>query len=250
MMRHPPKPTRTAPLFPHQPPFQGDRKACTWTSECPPAAGETRGGYIARIGAPNAGKSTLLNRLVGAKVAIVSPKVQTTRTRVLGITMEGASQLVFVDTPGIFAPMRRLERAMVAAAWEGADDADLVILLVDASARLRPETGAIVDRLKEHRRPSLLVLNKIDAVKPPVLLDLAGKLNAAGAFTATFMISATTGDGVGDLRRSLAALVPEGPWLFPEDQLSDMPERLLAAGGAREKLFPRLQQEQIGRAHV
>ncbi|HET8728402.1 MAG TPA: GTPase Era [Alphaproteobacteria bacterium] len=202
-----------------------------------------RCGYVALIGAPNAGKSTLLNALVGAKVAIVSPKVQTTRTRVLGITVEGASQLVFVDTPGIFAPKRRLERAMVAAAWEGADDADLVVLLVDASARLKPETLAIADRLKEYRRPALLALNKIDAVKPPVLLDLAERLNRAGSFAETMMISALTGDGVADLRRTLAARVPDGPWLFPEDQLSDMPERLLAAEITREKLFLRLQQE-------
>lgn len=207
------------------------------------ATEQTRCGYVALVGEPNAGKSTLLNTLVGAKVAIVSPKVQTTRTRVLGIAIEGASQLVFVDTPGIFAPKRRLERAMVAAAWEGAEEADLVVLLVDAGARLKPETLAIAARLKEYRRPALLALNKIDTVKRPALLELAGTLNGAGSFTETFMISALTGDGVGDLRRRLAAMVPEGPWLFPEDQLSDMPERLLAAEITREKLFLRLQQE-------
>jgi GTPase len=203
----------------------------------------TRCGYVALVGPPNAGKSTLLNTLVGAKVAIVSPKVQTTRTRVLGIATEGASQLVFVDTPGIFAPKRRLERAMVAAAWEGAKEADLVVLLVDAGARLKPETLSIAERLKESGRPALLALNKIDTVKRPALLELSGTLNAAGGFAETFMISALTGDGVADLRRRLAALVPQGPWLFPEDQLSDMPERLLAAEITREKLFLRLQQE-------
>jgi GTP-binding protein Era len=209
----------------------------------PESSAQTRCGYVALIGAPNAGKSTLLNCLVGSKVAIVSPKVQTTRTRVLGITIEGAAQLIFVDTPGIFTPKRRLERAMVAAAWEGADDADVVVLLVDSSARLKPETLAIAERLREYRRPAILALNKVDAVKPPVLLELAERLNQAGRFAETFMISALTGSGVDDLRRSFAMRVPEGPWLFPEDQLSDMPERLLAAEITREKLFLRLQQE-------
>lgn len=209
----------------------------------PESSAQTRCGYVALIGAPNAGKSTLLNCLVGSKVAIVSPKVQTTRTRVLGITIEGAAQLIFVDTPGIFTPKRRLERAMVAAAWEGADDADVVVLLVDSSARLKPETLAIAERLREYRRPAILALNKVDAVKPPVLLELAERLNQAGQFAETFMISALTGSGVDDLRRSFATRVPEGPWLFPEDQLSDMPERLLAAEITREKLFLRLQQE-------
>lgn len=209
----------------------------------PESSAQTRCGYVALIGAPNAGKSTLLNCLVGSKVAIVSPKVQTTRTRVLGITIEGAAQLIFVDTPGIFTPKRRLERAMVAAAWEGADDADVVVLLVDSSARLKPETLAIAERLREYRRPAILALNKVDAVKPPVLLELAERLNQAGRFAETFMISALTGSGVDDLRRSFAMRVPGGPWLFPEDQLSDMPERLLAAEITREKLFLRLQQE-------
>ena len=204
----------------------------------------TRCGFVALVGAPNAGKSTLLNALVGSKVAIVSPKVQTTRTRVLGITLEGDSQLVFVDTPGIFQPKRRLERAMVAAAWQGAQDADLVVLLVDATAdRIKPDTQAIIDGLKSAGRPAILALNKIDAVKRPKLLALSEALNAAGDFTATFMISALTEDGIGDLRAALAAAVPEGPWLYPEDQLSDMPERLLAAEITREKLFLRLYQE-------
>lgn len=207
-------------------------------------ASATRCGYAALIGAPNAGKSTLLNAVVGTKVAIVSPKVQTTRSRVLGIAMEGRTQIVFVDTPGIFEPRRRLERAMVAAAWEGADDADLVLLLIDVTApKVRPETMAIVERLKDFRRPSMLVLNKVDAVSPPKLLEMAALLNDSGRFEETFMISALKGDGVDHLRRTVADRLPEGPWLFPEDQLSDMPERLLAAEVTREKLFLRLHQE-------
>lgn len=203
-----------------------------------------RCGFIALVGAPNAGKSTLLNALVGSKVAIVSPKVQTTRARVLGITVEGDSQLVFVDTPGIFEPRRRLERAMVAAAWQGAQDADLVVLLVDATlGRVHRDTWTIVAGLKKAGRPVILALNKIDAVKRPSLLALSDELNREGDFTATFMVSALTGDGLGDLRAALAKAVPEGPWLYPEDQLSDMPERLLAAEITREKLFLRLRQE-------
>ena len=204
----------------------------------------TRCGFIALVGAPNAGKSTLLNAFVGSKVAIVSPKVQTTRTRVLGIALHGDSQLVFVDTPGIFQPKRRLERAMVAAAWQGAKDADLVVLLVDASdARIKPETRSIVAGLKSGGRPAMLALNKVDAVKRTRLLALSEELNSEGDFTATFMISALTGDGLDDLKSSLAAAVPEGPWLYPEDQLSDMPERLLAAELTREHLFDRLHAE-------
>ena len=204
----------------------------------------TRCGFVALVGAPNAGKSTLLNALVGSKVAIVSPKVQTTRTRVLGITLEGDSQLVFVDTPGIFQPKRRLERAMVAAAWQGAQDADLVVLLVDATAdRIKPETRSIIEGLKAAGRPAILALNKIDAVKRPKLLALSEALNAEGDFTATYMISALTADGLDDLKSALATAVPEGPWLYPEDQLSDMPERLLAAEITREKIFLRLYQE-------
>ncbi len=204
----------------------------------------TRCGFVALVGAPNAGKSTLLNALVGTKVAIVSPKVQTTRTRVLGITLEGDSQLVFVDTPGIFQPKRRLERAMVAAAWQGAQDADLVVLLVDSTAdRIKPDTQAIIDGLKNAGRQAILALNKVDAVKRSKLLALSETLNAAGDFSATFMISALTGDGIDDLRSALASAVPDGPWLYPEDQLSDMPERLLAAEITREKIFLRLYQE-------
>lgn len=204
----------------------------------------TRCGFVALIGAPNAGKSTLLNTLVGTKVAIVSPKVQTTRSRVLGILTEDAAQIVFVDTPGIFKPRRRLDRAMVAAAWGGAAEADLVLLLVDSSLKgVREETRGIVEKLAKTQRKAILILNKIDAVRHEVLLTLAADLNASGVFTDTFMISALTGSGVADLRRHLAGHLPEGPWLFPEDQVSDMPMRLLAAEITREKLFLRLQQE-------
>lgn len=203
-----------------------------------------RCGFVALVGAPNAGKSTLLNAMVGAKVSIVSPKVQTTRARVLGITVEGASQILFVDLPGIFTPQRRLERAMVAAAWQGAEDADLALVLVDASSAGRDlDTATILARLKEHRRPAILVLNKIDLIRRDRLLGLAETLNQDGLFTDTFMISALSGDGVADLRAHLARAVPEGPWLYPDDQLSDMPMRLLAAEITREQVFLQLHQE-------
>ncbi|WP_051340098.1 GTPase Era [Azospirillum halopraeferens] len=204
-----------------------------------------RCGFVALVGAPNAGKSTLLNALIGAKVSIVSPKVQTTRTRVLGITIADDSQLLFVDTPGIFKPKRRLDRAMVAAAWQGAGDADLIGVLVDASRRgVDDDTRGIIERLKEEGRNAILVLNKIDLVRQrESLLTLAEELNRDGLFTDTFMVSATTGDGVDDLRAFLAGRVPEGPWLYPEDQISDMPMRLLAAELTREKLFLQLHQE-------
>lgn len=203
-----------------------------------------RCGFVALVGAPNAGKSTLLNALVGAKVSIVSPKVQTTRSRVLGITIEGDSQILFVDTPGIFGPKRRLDRAMVAAAWQGAADADLVLLLVDsARRRMDEDTRAIIARLKEDGRPCLAALTKIDIVDKGRLLGLAAELDAEGIFTEIFMISATAGDGIEGLRRTLAGRVPEGPWLYPEDQISDMPMRLLAAEIVREKLFLQLHQE-------
>ena len=204
-----------------------------------------RCGYVALIGAPNSGKSTLLNALVGAKLSIVSPKVQTTRRRILGIAVEGASQIVFVDTPGIFAPRpgRRLERAMVAAAWEGAEDADLVVLLVDVTRADDPDTRGIVDRLKSAGRKAALVLNKIDLVPRPSLLELAARFEREGIFEPIFMISGLTGDGVPDLRRHLAAALPEGPWLYPEDQLSDLPERLLAAEVTREQVFLQLHDE-------
>jgi GTP-binding protein Era len=216
------------------------------TAPTSPPPTETSAGFVALIGAPNSGKSTLLNALVGAKVSIVSRKVQTTRARVLGIAIEGGAQLVFVDTPGIFAPRKRLDRAMVAAAWQGVDDADLVALLVDAHANVRAtgrETEAILARLETSRRKAVLVLNKVDLVNPPQLLGLAERLNRTGLFADTFMVSALSGDGVGDLRRHFAKAMPLGPWLYPEDQISDMPDRLLAAELVREQLFENLHQE-------
>jgi GTP-binding protein Era len=205
--------------------------------------GATRCGYIALVGAPNAGKSTLLNQLVGAKVSIVTPKVQTTRSRVLGIAIAGSSQLVFVDTPGIFAPKRRLERAMVAAAWSGAEDADLVVLLVDAARGLDEDTQRIIAGLAAAGRSAILALNKIDLVKRERLLVLADEASRAGRFDPVFMISGLNGSGVDDLRDYLSRTVPEGPWLFPGDQLSDLPERLLAAEATREQVFLQLHDE-------
>jgi len=206
-----------------------------------------RCGFIALVGAPNAGKSTLLNALIGAKIAIVSPKVQTTRTIVRGVITVGDAQLVFIDTPGIFAPKRRLERAMVARAWQGAGDADLIVLLVDASRAVRDgiddDTARIIDGLKSGKRQAILAINKIDLVPRPKLLALVQQLNETGLFTDTFMIAAIKGDGVGDLREHLAAAVPAGPWHYPEDQLSDMSERLIAAEMTREALFRQLRQE-------
>lgn len=203
----------------------------------------TRCGFVAVIGAPNVGKSTLVNALVGGKVTIVSPKVQTTRSLVRGITLEGRSQLIFVDTPGLFAPRRRLERAMVTSAWSGAQDADVALLVVDAKRGLDADTGAILDRLAGLPARKALVLNKVDLVAKPVLLALAQAANARLAFAATFMISALSGDGVADLKTWLAGEAPEGPWLYPEDQMSDAPMRSLAAEITREKLFLRLHQE-------
>lgn len=205
-----------------------------------------RCGYVAILGAPNAGKSTLLNRLVGSKVSIVSPKVQTTRARVLGIVLRGPAQLVFIDTPGIFvSPKRRLERAMVKAAWAGAADADAVVVLVDAARGLDPDSERIIDGLGTSAagRHVLLALNKIDRVAREKLLPLADDLNRRGKFERIFMISSTTGDGVDDLADHLAGLVPEGPWLFPEDQVSDVPLRLLAAELVREQVFLQLHEE-------
>ncbi|MEE8202573.1 MAG: GTPase Era, partial [Alphaproteobacteria bacterium] len=207
------------------------------------AAEARRCGFIALVGAPNAGKSTLLNQFVGSKVSIVTPKVQTTRSRITGICIAGRSQLVFVDTPGIFAPRRRLDRAMVAAAWSGARDADIVVVLVDARRGIDADVRRIVDGLGNSRRKAVLALNKIDLVKPAALLPLTAELDASGIFDETFMISALSGDGVGDLRDFLAARVPDGPWLYPEDQISDMPLRLLAAEVTREQLFLQLHQE-------
>ena len=202
-----------------------------------------RAGFVAIVGAPNVGKSTLLNRLVGAKVSIVSPKVQTTRTRVLGICIEGPAQIIFIDTPGIFQPRRRLDRAMVAAAWIGTADADEVLLLVDASRGLDRNTAAIVKKLKRAERTVILAINKVDLLNKPDLLALAAELNEAGAFTDTFMISAETGDGVGDMMALLAGRVAAGRWLYPEDQISDMPGRLTAAEITREQLYLQLHKE-------
>jgi len=208
-----------------------------------PMGNETKSGFIAVLGAPNAGKSTFINRVVGTKVSIVSPKVQTTRTRVLGIMMVDDAQLIFVDTPGIFQPRRRLDRAMVAAAWSGAADADMVVLLVDCKRGLDDDTRGIIENLKKQNRQVALVLNKVDLVKKPDLLELAAKLNDAGAFTDTYMISALNGDGVDDLIADIAAALPDGPWMFPPDQVSDMPARLLAAEVTREQIYLQLRQE-------
>ena len=202
-----------------------------------------RCGFVALLGAPNAGKSTLLNYLVGAKVSIVTPKVQTTRTRVLGLLIRDDAQLIFVDTPGIFQPKRRLDRAMVAAAWAGAADADIVVLLVDAQKGVTPDARRIVEGLEKAGRKAILALNKIDLVRRDKLLELAATLNESGVFTDIFMISATTGDGVEDLAKVFVDRLPVGPWLYPEDQLSDMAERHLAAEVTREKLFLKLHQE-------
>jgi GTPase len=204
---------------------------------------DTRAGFCALIGAPNAGKSTLLNALVGAKISIVSRKVQTTRTQVRGIAMRDRSQVIFVDTPGIFQPKRRLDRAMVDSAWGGAADADLVALLVDVRKWDAPETDAILERLRHAKQPKALILNKVDTIEKPRLVEIAATLNDKLAFDATFMIAALTGYGCGDLMDWLAARVPAGPWLYPEDQISDAPLRFLAAEITREKLFERLHDE-------
>ena len=205
--------------------------------------GPTRAGFAALIGAPNAGKSTLLNALVGSKVSIVSRKVQTTRALVRGIAIEGAAQIVFVDTPGIFKPKRRLDRAMVTSAWGGAGDADVVCFLLDARKGLDEEGEAILDKLPGLRQPKVLILNKIDVIERSKLLELAQRLNARLPFAHTFMISALKGDGLDALRRTLAGMMPEGPWLYPEDQISDAPLRMLAAEITREKIYERLHEE-------
>lgn len=204
---------------------------------------ETRAGFVALIGAPNAGKSTLLNSLVGAKVSIVTHKVQTTRVPVRGIAMAGSTQIVFVDTPGIFAPKRRLDRAMVGSAWQGATDADLVALLIDAQRGLDEENRTIIGKLKEVPQPKILILNKIDTVARESLLALTAATNEMIRFERTFMISATEGDGVSDVRDYFAAAMPKGPWLYPEDEISDVPMRLMAAEITREKLYLRLHEE-------
>lgn len=204
---------------------------------------QTRCGFIALLGAPNAGKSTLMNAMVGAKVSIVTQKVQTTRTRILGVTALGRAQLVFVDTPGIFKPRRRLDRAMVAAAWSGAADADIVALLIDVGMRIEGDTRRIIDGLKANDGRAICVLNKIDTIPRENLLKLIDELQAEDVFTDFFMVSALNGDGVEELKAALAERLPEGPWHFPEDQLSDMNDRLFSAEITREKLFLNLHQE-------
>jgi GTP-binding protein Era len=204
---------------------------------------EQRCGFVALIGAPNVGKSTLTNALVGTKVSIVTPKVQTTRALIRGIAIVGEAQLILVDTPGIFAPRRRLDRAMVGTAWGSAHEADVVALLIDAHKGLSDDDEAVLRALGEVHPPKVLVLNKVDVAAKPSLLLLAEKLNTRIKLSATFMISALSGDGVADLKDFLAAKVPAGPWLYPEDQISDAPLRQLAAEITREKLFLRLHQE-------
>lgn len=208
-----------------------------------PGAAPTRAGFAALIGAPNAGKSTLVNRLVGAKVAIVTHKVQTTRSRLRGILVAGETQLVLVDTPGIFRPRRRLERAMVETAWTEAGEADIAVLIVDAVKGIEEDVERILGRLADLPGRRVLVLNKIDRVRKEVLLALAQSLAARAPFEATFMVSALNGSGVDDLRRHLLAAMPEGPWLYPEDQITDAPERFLAAEVTREKMMLRLHDE-------
>ena len=213
------------------------------TGEGSADAANTRAGFVALIGAPNAGKSTLVNQLVGAKVTIVSRKVQTTRSPIRGVAIHRSSQIVFVDTPGIFAPKRRLDRAMVRAAWAGAHDADLVLVLIDARKGIGAEEDAILQALPDVRTEKWLILNKVDTIAPPTLLELTATLNERADFARTFMVSALNGSGCGDLLDALAGAVPEGPWLYPEDQLSDLPMRMLAAEITREKLYERLHQE-------
>ncbi|TVQ33917.1 MAG: GTPase Era [Geminicoccaceae bacterium] len=200
-------------------------------------------GFVAILGAPNVGKSTLLNQLIGTKVSIVSPKVQTTRRRVLGITIKGETQLVFVDTPGIFDPQKRLDRAMVDAALRGGEDSDVVLVVIDAKRGLDKRSQLVFQRLEHSRQPKMLVLNKIDLVKPQALLPLIEQANARLAFERTFLVSAAKGDGCADILAALPELMPEGPWLFPEDQLSDLSERVLAAEITREHLFRQLHDE-------
>jgi GTPase len=213
-------------------------------------AAATRSGFVALIGAPNAGKSTLVNRLVGAKVSIVTHKVQTTRAIVRGIATRGVTQIVFVDTPGIFKPKRRLDEAMVTTAWGGAKDADLVVVLLDAEYGLKGDALALLERLADIRQRKILVVNKIDRVKRENLLALTAQANELAAFERTFMISALKGSGCDDLLDYLAAELPEGPWYYPEDQLSDVPMRQLAAEVTREKLFLRLHEELPYASHV
>ncbi|WP_308516231.1 GTPase Era [Sphingomonas flavescens] len=204
---------------------------------------EQRAGFVAVIGAPNAGKSTLVNALVGQKVAIVSPKAQTTRARLMGIAISGESQILLVDTPGIFEPRRRLDRAMVAAAWTGAQDADLILLVIDAAAYLSAEVERIIAALGDRQHPLILVLNKIDLVAKEKLLAIAADLTQRLSPDNVFMISAAQGDGVADLKQVLATAMPTGPWLYPEDDISDATDRMVAAELTREQIVNQLHQE-------
>jgi GTPase len=218
-------------------------------NEIPEAAGpvappsDRRCGFVAIVGAPNVGKSTLVNALAGAKVTIVSPKVQTTRAIMRGIAIEGDAQLIFVDTPGIFSPRRRLDRAMVATAWTGAHDADVIALMIDAKRGLDDESAAIAAKLADASAPKILIVNKVDLVAKPSLLGLVTAANEAAHYAATFMVSALSGNGVPEVKKWLAAHVPEGPWHYPEDQISDAPLRALASEITREKIYLRLHQE-------
>ncbi|MCU0832151.1 MAG: GTPase Era [Rhizobiaceae bacterium] len=209
-----------------------------------------RSGFVALIGAPNAGKSTLINQLVGAKVSIVTHKVQTTRTQIRGIVMHGASQIVFIDTPGIFQPKRALDRAMVTSAWSGSGDADITALLIDAERGLKGDAAAILDKLADVKGRKILILNKVDRVDPPSLLALAASATQVCAFEKVFMISALNGSGCADIISWLAEALPLGPWYYPEDQLSDLPMKLTAAEVTREKLMLRLHQELPYSSHV
>ncbi|NOZ43490.1 MAG: GTPase Era [Alphaproteobacteria bacterium] len=200
-------------------------------------------GFVALLGAPNAGKSTLLNSLVGSKISIVTHKVQTTRSRFIGIALHHNCQLIFIDTPGIFAPGKRLERAMVSAAWTGASEADVVVVIVDAARMLDDNSRRIIDGLKKNNRQAILVLNKIDVIRRDSLLQLSQQLNEIGDFTETLMVSALKGDGLEDLKAVISRQLPRGPWLYPEDQMTDITERMLAAEVTREKFFLRLHEE-------
>ena len=203
----------------------------------------TRAGFVSLIGAPNAGKSTITNNFVGSKVSIVSPKAQTTRTIVKGIGIYENTQIVFLDTPGIFKPKRRLDRAMVASAWSGMSDADIVVLVVDAKKGFDDQTQSIVSKLNKNSIEAILVLNKVDLIQKEKLLELSSKINSAGNFTQTFMVSALTGQHIEDFYKYLADNLPESPWYYPEDQISDMPLKLLTAEVVREKLFLYLREE-------
>ncbi len=202
-----------------------------------------RCGFVAVVGAPNAGKSTIVNALVGQKVAIVSPKAQTTRTRLMGVAMDGETQIVLIDTPGIFAPTRRLDRAMVAAAWGSLEEAEAILVMVDAAAKLTGRVERVLEGIANRPEKKYLILNKVDLTKKDKLLTIATELNGRVAFDETFFISASSGDGVPELKAHLAALMPEGPWHFPEDEVSDAPERMLAAEITREQLYRQLHEE-------